>query len=86
MEVEVVGKVGIVGSAEMDWYFVGEWAVLDLVVVEMKDMRKVGKMKDWKREKKVAWMGKVEKGVEEEETIDEVKYFELKKGEIVEVW
>ena len=31
-------------------------------------------------------MGKVEKGVEKEETIDEVKYFELKKGEIVEVW
>ena len=31
-------------------------------------------------------MGKVEKGVEKEETIDGVKYFELKEGEIGEVW
>ena len=31
-------------------------------------------------------MGKVEKGVEKEEMIEEVRYFELKREEVVELW
>ena len=31
-------------------------------------------------------MGKVEKGVEKEEMFDEVRYFELKREEVVELW
>ena len=31
-------------------------------------------------------MGKVEKGVEREEMTEEVRYFELKREEVVELW